>query len=92
LSILEHLQRKTHSLQGDMHIWEFLWHHMNSTGDHFTIECVRRLIWVGEVVYTGVGIVNEPNHEYLELKGAVGNEESGTVCTGRMYVEEAVRY
>jgi hypothetical protein len=35
------------------------------------------LIWVGEVVYTGIGIINKPKDEYLELEGAVGTEEGG---------------
>jgi hypothetical protein len=38
-------------------------------------EYVRRLVWVGEVVDTGIGITNKPNHESLELEGVVGTEK-----------------
>ena len=51
-----------------------------------------RLVWVREVIDACVGIVNKPNHEYLELEGAVGTEKGGTICTGCMGIEEAARY
>jgi hypothetical protein len=47
---------------------------------------------VCKIIDAGVGVVNKSNHEYLELEGTVRTEEGGTVCTGRVGIEEATGY